>query len=81
LEALALLATSGGGRLGLVATAQVLGLVARADDFLGRDRTFLDYLARGLLRRVTHEENSPLWEYVREIASDQGLVIQLTPES
>jgi len=81
LEALAVLATSWGGRAGLVAAAQVLTLVARADDLLGRRETFLDFLAHSLLTRVTREAEGPLWKYLREVASDQGAVVQLMPEA
>jgi len=81
LEALAVMATSWGGRAGLVAASQVLTLVARADDFLGRKETFLDFLARSLLSQVTREAEGPLWRYLREVASDQGAVVQLMPEA
>jgi hypothetical protein len=81
LELLAALSSSRGGRLGLFAAAQAIGLAARLDDALGRDRTFLDFVARSLLHRVTREAEAPLWEYLREIARDQGAVVQLTPES
>lgn len=81
LELLAVLATSWGGRAGLAATAQLISLVARIDDLLGRRETFLDFLARSVLSRVTSEAEGPLWEYLREIASDQGAIVQLMPEA
>lgn len=81
LELLAVLATSRGGRAGLAAAAQGLTLLARADDFLGRDGTFLDSLSRSLLSRVSRAEDEPLWRYLHEIASDQGAVVQLMPEA
>jgi len=81
LELLAVLATSWGGRAGLAAAAQLISLVARMDDLIGRRETFLDFLARSLLSRVTREAEGPLWEYLREIASDQGAIVQLMPEA
>lgn len=81
LELLAVLATSWGGRLGLAAAAQLLTVVARADDWLGRTDTVLDSLTRSLLSRVGHDESGELWRYLREVASDQGAVIQLMPEA
>jgi triacylglycerol lipase len=78
---LALLSISRGGRLGLVAAAHAIGLAARFDDVLDRDQTFLDFLAHSPLQRVTREADAPLWGYLREIARDQGAVLQLTPES
>jgi len=81
LEVLALLSASQGGRLGLMAAGQAAALAARLDDVLGRDETFLDILARSLLKQVSQEADAPLWTYLREIARDQGAVVQLTPES
>lgn len=81
LELLAVLATSWGGRLGLVAAAQFLTLVARADDLVGRKETLLDSLSRSLLSRVSHDDEGALWRYLRDVASDQGAVVQLMPEA
>jgi hypothetical protein len=81
LEILALLSTSRGGRLGLFAASRLIGAAARLDDLLGRDETLVDVVARTLLAQVTHERDAPLWSYLREIAEDQGAVVQLTPES
>lgn len=81
LELLAVLATSWGGRLGLVVAAQLLTLVARADDLMGRKETLLDSLSRSLLSHVTHDEEGALWHYLRDVASDQGAIVQLMPEA
>lgn len=81
LELLAVLATSWGGRVGLAGAAQLLTLAARADDWLGRTDTLLDSLARSLLSRVTADDDGELWHYLREVASDQGAVVQLMPEA
>jgi hypothetical protein len=81
LELLTVLATSWGGRAGLVAAAQAISLAARADDLLGRRRTFLDSLARSLLSQATPRQDADLWQYLREIASDQGAIVQLMPEA
>jgi len=78
---LAVLSSSWGGRLGLFAAAQGFGLAARLDDLLGREDTFLDFMAETVLSQVTRDAEAPLWAYVREVAQDQGAVVQLTPES
>jgi hypothetical protein len=41
----------------------------------------MDSLAENILRRVRPERGDALWEFVREIAGDQGAIVQLTPES
>lgn len=78
---LTLLATTDVGRLGLTATAQYLSLVARLDDVLGHTDTLLDLFAERLLRSVSTERGHQLWEFLGEVAKDQGAVIQLTPEA
>lgn len=77
---LAALATSTGGRAAVVAASRVLSAAARADDFLGRTDTFLDELSRDVLRGVSFRRDDPLWRFVREVATDQGAVVHLTPE-
>lgn len=81
LEMLTLFATSTPGRYTLFAITQVLRSIARLDDQLGRDETFLDWLVHSLLRRVTTDPDDPIWAFLREVAADQGAIIQLTPES
>lgn len=80
LQLLTLLATTTYGRHGIFWSAQLLQLVARIDDFVGRDRTFLDALSQRLLRQLTLNERDPIWEFLREVSADQGGIIQLTPE-
>ncbi len=81
LEALAVLATTSGGRYALFAAARAVRWVARVDDLVGRDRTFLDALVERLLRTVKAEGHDPIWAFLKDVASDQGAIIQLTPES
>ncbi|MGM0575407.1 MAG: esterase/lipase family protein [Myxococcota bacterium] len=80
LELLATLSASTQGRHLLFLTARITELAARMDDRLGRDRTFLDELSDRLLRHLTLDRDDPVWAYLEEVASDQGAVIQITPE-
>lgn len=81
LELLALLATTRGGRLALYGGSRLLGLVARADDLVGRRDTFLDTWVEALLGELTHADDDPVWEFFRHVSRDQGAIIQLTPEA
>jgi len=81
LEVLTLLATTKGGRYALFGAARALRAVSRFDDLLGRKKTFLDSIASSLLRRITADPDDAMWKFLREVASDQGAIIQLTPES
>jgi hypothetical protein len=78
---LARLATSRGGRLSLVAAARLAATAARLDDFVGRHSTVLDHLSDAMLQRVTIDRSDPVWLFLQEVAQDQGIIIQLTPES
>jgi hypothetical protein len=62
------------------AAARAIALAARLDDWLGRSEGPLDRIARGLLRRIRFDRRDPVWKYLGEIESDQGAVLQLTPE-
>ena len=77
---LSALATSGQGRLAILATAKAIALVVGLDDLLGRQQGPLDRIAERLLRKVRFDRRDPLWKYLGEIAQDQGAVLQLTPE-
>lgn len=77
---LSALATSGQGRGTILAAAKALALVARLDDWLGRDEGPLDRIAEGLLRKIRFNRKDPVWQYLGEIEQDQGAVLQLTPE-
>jgi hypothetical protein len=83
LELLTALATSQGGRLGLLAAAQLVGFSQSARDRLGRDRTrLLDIVSKEVVSLTTEERDADaLWQYLREIASDQGAMVQLMPET
>jgi hypothetical protein len=80
LEALTVLATSRGGRAGLVAASQLVGLVASVDELLRRDSTILDSVAKEVTSYAADGQEE-LWTYLRDIASDQGAMVQLMPES
>lgn len=81
LQLLTKAATSTGGRLSLVMIARALALAARADDVVGRRNTFLDHMSSSVFRRLTFRKEDPVWRHLREVADDQGVVVQLTPES
>ena len=77
---LSALATSGHGRRTILAAAKAIAMVARLDDWLGRQEGPLDRLAAGLLRRIRFDRRDQVWKYLGEIERDQGAVLQLTPE-
>jgi hypothetical protein len=80
LRLLAVLATSNQGRHSIFLAAQLTSAVARLDDKLGRRDTMLDLLAERLLDQLTLKKDDPLWDFLDEVSSDQGAIIQLTPE-
>jgi hypothetical protein len=77
---LSALATSGEGRGAILAAAKAIALVARLDDWLGRDEGPLDRIAESLLRKIRYDRRDPAWTYLSDIERDQGAVLQLTPE-
>lgn len=78
---LAALATTAPGRTAIWAAGRLMALVARLDDVVGRSDTVLDELSRKILRRITLREDDAVWAFLRDIAADQGAILQLTPES
>jgi len=80
LRLLAVLANTRGARHALYLAAQALAFVAGLDDRLGRRNTLLDELSRGLLRSLSHERVDPVWEFISRISTDQGAIVQVTPE-
>jgi hypothetical protein len=81
LEVLTVMATTRGGRYAMWLGARATRWLARADDAVGRRDTFLDSLAATVLRRVSSDASDPIYQFLREVAADQGAIIQLTPES
>ena len=75
------LATTSPVRAAAMATTRSIAVLTRMDDWLDRDAGPLDRLARALLRRISFKRNDPTWKYLEDIASDQGAVLQLTPEA
>jgi len=80
LQLLTLLATNRGGRYGIFAAAQFSRFAAWADDALGRTDTLLDQISDKLLKSLTVDEDDPVWQFLEDVATDQGAIIQLTPE-
>lgn len=83
LELLTVLATSQGGKAGLLAAAQIVGIAQSARDTFGRSRTrLLDSVTKEVVSLTTDDEDTDaMWNYLREIASDQGAMVQLMPET
>jgi triacylglycerol lipase len=81
LRLLTVLATTGHGRQAVVTASRAIRIVARLDDWLGRNRTFLDTLVAQIFDRLTVHPDDPMWRFLRDVASDQGSIIQLTPEA
>jgi hypothetical protein len=77
---LSALATSGQARGAILAAAKAIALIARLDDWLGRNEGPLDRIAESLLRKIRFDRADPAWTYLRDIERDQGAVLQLTPE-
>lgn len=78
---LAALAGSGPGRWAVWLGARVLDRIARLDDLLGQRDTVLDLMADRVLGDVRARGDGPVNAFVRSIASDQGAMVQLTPEA
>jgi hypothetical protein len=81
LEAVTVLVTTPAARHSVYAIARALSLAARLDDWTGRADSLLDALSEKLLRDVTLSPRDPIWAYLVEMSSDQGVIVQLTPES
>jgi len=75
------LATTSPARAAATAMTRSISLLARMDDWFDRGAGPLDRLSRALLRNVPYKRVDPTWQYLEAIASDQGAVLQLTPEA
>ncbi len=80
LELLSTLALSRPGRLGIFLGSKLATAVARFDDRFGLKDTPLDYAVAKLLQYITNNPDDPIWTFLREVSTDQGAIIQLTPE-
>jgi len=58
-----------------------LSLVTRLDDVMGLDNTILDYLADHLLRDLDEGRREEIRDYMHEVMTDRGALLQLTVES
>jgi triacylglycerol esterase/lipase EstA (alpha/beta hydrolase family) len=81
LETVAARAASVEGRATIVALARTVSMMARVTDFVGIRGTVISKLSEALLRKITFDSHDPLWAFLREISTDQGIIVQLTPES
>ncbi len=75
------LATTSPVRAAAMATARSISLLTRMDDWIDRGSGPVDRLSRALLQGISFKRNDPTWHYLEAIASDQGAVLQLTPEA
>jgi triacylglycerol lipase len=80
LEILTLLATSAAGRRTIFLQSKLLSLIAKLDDFTGRTNTILDRISQDIFKNMTYKKGDSIFQYLEEISSDQGGIIQLTPE-
>ena len=69
------------GRLPLNSLIKLGGLLMRLDDVLGFKTTFADQLYEQLLRDFTDARRRDMIDFLRAIADDRSLVVQLTPDS
>ena len=75
------LATTSPARAAIMASTRSLSLLSRMDDWFDRGNGPIDRLSRALLRNISFRRDDPTWKYLEAIASDQGAVLQLTPEA
>ncbi len=80
LNMLTALANNKRGRQGIFWAAQAAGLVAKADNYLGLKNTILDEFANNIIKKLTLEDDDPVWDYLKKVQQDQGALLQLTPE-
>lgn len=78
---LSTLMTSKPGRVGSWLGARALTRLARLDDLVGQHDNLLDSFAVDLLQRVRPNNGDELFAYLSEVATDQGAMLQLTPEA
>lgn len=81
LQLITSLANNKAGRRSIFLLSKLISIVAKMDDWIGRDQTFLDHLVKRLLQHVTVDPHDPIWEFLESMKMDQGAIIQLTPES
>jgi triacylglycerol esterase/lipase EstA (alpha/beta hydrolase family) len=74
-------ATTDNGRRALHIMARLLSFVAHLDDPLKSTDTWLDVASDKLLRQISSDKDDPLFKFIAGLASDQGAMIQLTPEA
>lgn len=80
LQLLTTMAINKTGRATLFGLSQLLSLVSRLDNIIGRKDTYLDHLVERLFRHISLDPNDPIWKFLEEVKNDQGAIIQLTPE-
>lgn len=81
LEALTIMATTTSARYAMFGAVQAMQFLATLDDWMGRNSTILDWASKRLFDGISVDDNYPLWTFLRDISTDQGAIIQLTPEA
>lgn len=81
LYVLTMMATSNIGRMGISSAARMLTALARFDDRFGLKDTLLDNLSDRLLADLGSNERHAVYDQLAEVRSDQGAMLQLTPEA
>jgi triacylglycerol lipase len=76
---LASLATTGQGRGALRLASRATSLLSRLGGLLGGE-SVTDEALRRVMQAVRFDKDDPVWRYFEAVASDQGAVLQLTPE-
>ena len=74
------MALSGPGRSSILAGVRLATAIVTYGDRVGIRESTLDYWAQNLLRFICKSPDNEIWTFLSEVASDQGAIIQLTPE-
>ena len=77
---LASLATTGHGPGAVLAASRATTVLSRLKGLVKGGDGALDEATRSLLHLLQFEKGDPVWRYFENVASDQGAVLQLTPE-
>jgi hypothetical protein len=73
------LATTGQGRGALRLASRATSALSRLGGMLGGEGV-TDQALRRVMQAIRFDKDDPVWRYFEAIASDQGAVLQLTPE-
>lgn len=78
---LSTLMTTRPGRVGAWLGARALVRLSHLDDYIGQRDTVLDTFAKDVLSRMHPAGGHDIFDYMTEVAADQGAMLQLTPEA